>query len=102
MPRCWPSADARGDRESETACRIRGSRAPWGFTNPSITRESEPKGERGVVIYAYMAHHQGMSLVALDNALQGRIMQRRFHHDLRIRRHPVACFSSGSRSRDCR
>src|SRR5262249_49789057 len=41
--------------------------------------------ELGVVIYAYMAHHQGMSLVALDNVLHGRIMQRRFHSDLRIR-----------------
>ena len=50
-----------------------------------FTRQSKRDGERGVVIYAYMAHHQGMSLVALDNALHGRIMQRRFHDDLRIR-----------------
>ncbi len=49
------------------------------------TRQSKRDGELGVVIYAYMAHHQGMSLVALDNALHGRIMQRRFHEDLRIR-----------------
>lgn len=32
-----------------------------------------------------MAHHQGMSLLALDNAIHGKIMQRRFHSDLRIR-----------------
>jgi cyclic beta-1,2-glucan synthetase len=49
------------------------------------TRQNKRDGELGVVIYAYMAHHQGMSLVALDNVLHGRIMQRRFHNDLRIR-----------------
>jgi cyclic beta-1,2-glucan synthetase len=49
------------------------------------TRQNKRDGELGVVIYAYMAHHQGMSLVALDNVLHGRIMQRRFHGDLRIR-----------------
>ena len=49
------------------------------------TRQETRDGELGVVIGAYMAHHQGMSLVTLDNALHGRIMQRRFHSDLRIR-----------------
>ena len=49
------------------------------------TRQNQRDGELGVVVYAYMAHHQGMSLVALDNALHGGIMQRRFHDDLRIR-----------------
>jgi cyclic beta-1,2-glucan synthetase len=49
------------------------------------TRQNKRDGELGVVIYSYMAHHQGMSLVALDNVLHGGIMQRRFHNDLRIR-----------------
>ena len=38
-----------------------------------------------MVIYAYMAHHQGMSLVAIDNLLHHGAMQRRFHNDPRIR-----------------
>jgi len=44
------------------------------------------KGEaaRGTVIRAYMAHHQGMSLVALANALLGDPMVRRFHRDPRV------------------
>src|SRR5262249_44530866 len=33
---------------------------------------------------AYMAHHQGMTLVALDNVLHEGIMQSRFHADPRI------------------
>jgi cyclic beta-1,2-glucan synthetase len=42
-------------------------------------------GKRGVVIYAYMAHHQGMSLAALDNVLHHDAMVERFHGDLRVR-----------------
>jgi cyclic beta-1,2-glucan synthetase len=38
----------------------------------------------GVVLPTYMAHHQGMSLLALDNLLNGSPMQNRFHADPRI------------------
>jgi len=37
-----------------------------------------PPGESSVGIRSFMAHHQGMSLLALDNVLNGGIMQRRF------------------------
>ncbi len=47
--------------------------------------ESERGGGRGVVIYTYMAHHQGMSLLAIDNALHRGVMQRRFHANPSIR-----------------
>ena len=50
-----------------------------------FTRAAKREGERGVIIYAYMAHHQGMSLLALDNTVHRGVMQRRFHADLRIR-----------------
>ncbi|MFO0614121.1 MAG: glucoamylase family protein [Polyangiaceae bacterium] len=43
-----------------------------------------PPGRRGVVVKTFMAHHQGMGLVALDNALNGAPMQRRFHRDARV------------------
>ncbi len=38
----------------------------------------------GVALPTYMAHHQGMSLIALDNLLNGLPMQDRFHADPRI------------------
>ncbi|HET9930897.1 MAG TPA: glucoamylase family protein, partial [Polyangiaceae bacterium] len=44
-----------------------------------------PPGRRGVVVKAYMAHHQGMTLVALDNVLFGMPMARRFHNEPRIK-----------------
>ena len=40
--------------------------------------------EGGVVLRTWMAHHQGMSLLALDNVLNGSPMQQRFHADPRV------------------
>ena len=40
---------------------------------------------RGVVVRTYMAHHQGMSLVALTNALLADVMVSRFHGDSRVK-----------------
>ncbi|HTA47754.1 MAG TPA: glucoamylase family protein [Bryobacteraceae bacterium] len=59
---------------------------PMGFYEAiDFSRESRPAGPRGVLIYCYMAHHQGMSLAALNNVLHRDVMQRRFHADRRIR-----------------
>lgn len=44
----------------------------------------EPHSEKAVV-KSFMAHHQGMSLVALDNYLNGDTMQKRFAKDPNIR-----------------
>ena len=38
-----------------------------------------PPGKEKVVIPAYMAHHQGMIMVALNNLVHADIMQKRFH-----------------------
>ena len=38
-----------------------------------------PEGKSVAVVRAYMAHHQGMSLVAIANTLLGGTMRRRFH-----------------------
>jgi cyclic beta-1,2-glucan synthetase len=43
-----------------------------------------PNHKGGVVLRTWMAHHQGMSLLALDNLLNGSPMQERFHADPRI------------------
>ncbi|MFH0784397.1 MAG: glucoamylase family protein [Pseudomonadota bacterium] len=42
-------------------------------------------GKRGVVIEAYMAHHQGMAFLALTNFLHDNPFPRRFHSDSRVR-----------------
>jgi cyclic beta-1,2-glucan synthetase len=38
-----------------------------------------PEGETVAIVRAYMAHHQGMTLVALTDALDGGAMRTRFH-----------------------
>jgi cyclic beta-1,2-glucan synthetase len=43
-----------------------------------------PHGSRGVVVQAFLAHHQGMSLVALANAVLGHRMVQRLHADPRV------------------
>ncbi|HTB12900.1 MAG TPA: glucoamylase family protein [Bryobacteraceae bacterium] len=59
---------------------------PMGFYESiDFSRENSRDGKPGIVIYTYMAHHQGMSLLALDAALHHDVMRHRFHRDVRIR-----------------
>jgi cyclic beta-1,2-glucan synthetase len=45
------------------------------------TRSRLPPGQACAVVSSFMAHHQGMILAALDNALTGGGMVRRFHSE---------------------
>ena len=62
-----------------------GLAGPFGYYESiDYTKARAPAGRRGVVVKAFMAHHQGMTLVALDNVLCNDLMPRRFHADPRI------------------
>jgi cyclic beta-1,2-glucan synthetase len=63
-----------------------GALGRYGFVEAiDYTPERQAAGGRGgVVLRTFMAHHQGMSLVSLDNALHDFSMQRYFHADPRI------------------
>jgi cellobiose phosphorylase len=56
------------------------------FTPRSADYKTPAPGEHrtGVVVRTYFAHHQGMTVTALANALLDSIMVRRFHADPRI------------------
>ncbi|MBA3602754.1 MAG: protein ndvB [Parachlamydiaceae bacterium] len=57
----------------------------YGFYDAvDFTRRVSPKGERGVVIYVYMAHHQGMILAALNNLLNNDNISTLFQKDPRM------------------
>ncbi|MHB8997104.1 MAG: GH36-type glycosyl hydrolase domain-containing protein [Armatimonadota bacterium] len=45
------------------------------------TPERLQPGQRYEIVRSFMAHHQGMSLVAINNALNGNVMQERFHSE---------------------
>jgi cyclic beta-1,2-glucan synthetase len=57
-----------------------GARGPYGFYEAlDYTRSRLPEGATVAVVRAYMAHHQGMTLVALTNVLRDGVMRARFH-----------------------
>lgn len=55
------------------------------FEAIDFTRQRLREGDAGVIVRTYMAHHQAMGFLALDNFLNGNPMQRRFHADIRVR-----------------
>ena len=62
--------------------RDEGAFGPFGFYESiDYTRERLPEDQNSVVIRAFMAHHQGMSLVAVANVLHDSLVVRRFHSD---------------------
>ena len=59
-----------------------GLEGPFGFyESADYTPERLPFETKRAVIKSFMAHHQGMSLVALNNYLHRNAMQKRFHAD---------------------
>lgn len=62
-----------------------GALGPFGYYEAiDYTKERLQPGQRRAIVRTYMAHHQGMSLVALSNCLNDNVMQRRFHADPRV------------------
>ena len=62
-----------------------GARGEYGFYEAlDFTKERLPEAEQNVAIKSFMAHHQGMSLVALGHLLLDRTLSSRFHADPRI------------------
>ncbi len=62
--------------------RRRSGRAGTASGRRSTTRRAgSPKGASVAIVKSYMAHHQGMALVALGNVLNDRAMVERFHAD---------------------
>lgn len=50
-----------------------------------FTKARLPKGEPMAIVRSFMAHHQGMTIVAIANALQDGRMRGRFHREPMIR-----------------
>ncbi len=54
------------------------------FESIDYGRQRRRAGEHGVVVHAYMIHHQAMGFLALSNFLFDGILQDRFHADPRV------------------
>ncbi len=56
-----------------------GARGAYGFYDAiDFTPRRSPAGQEGVIVATYMAHHQGMTLLALDNVLNQHVLRSRF------------------------
>jgi cellobiose phosphorylase len=63
-----------------------GAYSRYGFyESVDFTRSRLPEGKRYLVVRCFMAHHQGMSLVALANCLLDNLMPQRFHTEPMVR-----------------
>ena len=62
-----------------------GASGRYGFYEAlDYTATRLPENQAVAVVHAYMAHHQGMSLVALANVLHDGVMRARFHAEPRM------------------
>ena len=55
------------------------------FEAVDYNRRPRSDAEPGVIVRAYMAHHQGMGFLALGNFLHDDLMKNRFHQDPRVK-----------------
>ncbi|MFA6669937.1 MAG: glucoamylase family protein [Bacillota bacterium] len=63
-----------------------GLEGEYGFYEAvDYTPDRLPRGKRSVLVKSYMAHHQGMGFISLNNYLNCGIIQKRFHGDPVIR-----------------
>ncbi len=63
---------------------LEGALGPYGFRDALDYTRPAP-GARKTIVCTFMAHHVGMSIVALNNALNRQIWPRRFHLDPLVR-----------------
>ena len=77
--------DAKTAAENFLRLTEAGARGRYGFYEAlDYTPTRVPEDQRVAVVYAYMAHHQGMSLVALANVVYDEVMRARFHAESRM------------------
>jgi cyclic beta-1,2-glucan synthetase len=87
----YATALAATVRPHDAVCNLRrlageGAAGRYGFyESVDYTRNRLPPGRRSLVVRCFMAHHQGMSLLALVNCLLGDPMPRRFHLEPMVR-----------------
>src|SRR6185436_10424618 len=74
----------RGALNNLASLERRGALGEYGFRDALDYTRPAP-GEKFGIVRNYMAHHIGMSIVALTNVLEGDVWQERFHADPLVR-----------------
>lgn len=79
-------ADAQGALANYERMARMGASGRFGFYEAlDFTRSRLPEGAGFAIVRAFMAHHQGMTIVAIANALQDGRMRSRFHREPMIK-----------------
>jgi cyclic beta-1,2-glucan synthetase len=74
--------DAAGALRNFERLRAMGASGPYGFYEAlDFTPTRLPEGSGVAIVRCFMAHHHGMTIVAIANALQGGRMRERFHRE---------------------
>ncbi len=72
-----------------------GGRGRFGFYEAlDFTRARVPDGERVAIVRAFMAHHQGMTITAIADALLDGLMRNRFHAEPIVQATGCSCRSA--------
>ncbi len=75
-------ADPHGARKNYIHLARLGARGRYGFYEAlDFTHSRLPDNEDVAIVYNFMAHHQGMTIVAIANTLQNGLMRARFHRE---------------------
>lgn len=65
-----------------TVLKREGLDSPYGFYEAiDYTPERLKRGKKSSIVRSFMAHHQGMSFMALNNVINNNILQERFHRE---------------------
>ena len=74
--------DPEGAVQNLKRLKAEGLDGPYGYYEAAdYTPERLPFEAKRAIVKSFMAHHQGMSLVAINNFLNRNVMQNRFHAD---------------------
>jgi cyclic beta-1,2-glucan synthetase len=74
--------DLHAARLNDAGLAAIGAAGRYGFYEAvDFTRSRLPEGEASAVVHCFMAHHQGMTIVAIANTLQDGRMRGRFHRE---------------------
>ena len=74
--------DPHGARQNYDRLAGMGARGRYGFYEAvDFTPSRLPEGESFALVRCFMAHHQGMTIVAIANSLYGGEMRARFHRE---------------------
>ena len=77
--------DPKGAMKNLARLKADGMEGDYGFFEAADYTKRRLTSRKIAIVKSYMAHHQGMSLLAIDNYLHHNIMQERFHADAEVR-----------------